>query len=269
MNGRQSRPDLNLTYKQLMQSYIFLDLDDTLFQTIRKCSTTIDEQKLLPLAYLADGTPNSYATCKQQWLWQWLQQGFRIIPVTARNFNAFERVKLPFQEEIVLNHGAIILNQNRKIDNTWYEKLKDALPEYQQKLQILWSGIIDYCQHDSNFKCRLIQDFDISLYGVIKCVDQDELPLEQLLEIVIKQHEFITDGSLYWHFNGNNLAVIPKIINKASAVSYLLDKFRQQHPDLLSFGAGDSKTDAEFMALCDYALIPKNSQLFQSLTVFQ
>jgi predicted mannosyl-3-phosphoglycerate phosphatase (HAD superfamily) len=82
---------------------------------------------------------------------------------------------------------------------------------------------------------------------------------------VIKSHPYIIDGSLYWHLNGNNLAVLPKIINKESAVSYLIDVYRQQHPELLTFGAGDSKTDAPFMALCDYALIPKNTQLFKTL----
>jgi len=62
---------------------------------------------------------------------------------------------------------------------------------------------------------------------------------------------------LYWHLNGNNLAILPKVINKESAVGYLLARYREQHAELLTFGAGDSKTDAAFMALCDYAIIPK------------
>lgn len=252
-----------------MQSYIFLDLDDTLFQTIRKCTTETDAPKLQARAFLSDGSPNSYATYKQQWLWQWLEKGFRIVPVTARNFNAFERVNLPFKEEIVLNHGAIILDNQRKVDKSWLKRLENALPEYQQKLQIVWAEISVYTQHDNNYRCRLIHDFDISLYGVIKRTDDNEQALETLLDSVIKEHRFIADGSLYWHLNGNNLAVIPKIINKASAVSYLLDNYKQQYPELLSFGAGDSKTDAAFIALCDYALIPNNTQLFQSLTVIQ
>jgi len=91
--------------------------------------------------------------------------------------------------------------------------------------------------------------------------------LKTLLDSIIKAHPHILNGSLYWHLNGNNLAVLPKIINKESAVSYLINGYKQQHLELLTFGAGDSKTDAPFMALCDYALIPKNTQLFNALVL--
>ena len=90
---------------------------------------------------------------------------------------------------------------------------------------------------------------------------------KKLLESVIKPHPSIIDGSLYWHINGNNLAVLPKIINKEGAVSYLLAQYKSQYPELLTFGAGDSRTDAAFITLCDYALIPKNTQLFRALTI--
>jgi predicted mannosyl-3-phosphoglycerate phosphatase (HAD superfamily) len=48
-------------------------------------------------------------------------------------------------------------------------------------------------------------------------------------------------------------------------VSYLLAHYKREYPDLLTFGAGDSRTDAAFITLCDYALIPKNTQLFRML----
>ncbi|MGZ8946758.1 MAG: hydrolase, partial [Methylococcaceae bacterium] len=99
-----------------MQSYIFLDLDDTLFQTLRKCALGADDPNLQVRAFLPDGTPNSFATHKQQWLWHWLAKGFRIVPVTGRDVHAFERVTLPFQEEVILNHGAVILDKQRNID---------------------------------------------------------------------------------------------------------------------------------------------------------
>jgi len=248
-----------------MQSYIFLDLDDTLFQTLRKCPLGADDPKLQARASLADGTDNSYATHKQQWLWQWLEQGFKIVPVTGRDNSAFDRVTLPFQEEVVLNHGAVILNKQRIVDQVWMARMKQKLPVYHEKPLDLWQAIIAYCQHDTGFKTRLVEDFDITWYGVIKHVVGTESALTPLLNDVIKQHPHIQDGSLYWHLNGNNLAVLPSIINKESAVSYLMAEYKKQHPDLLTFGAGDSHTDAPFMGLCDYALIPKNTQLFNAL----
>ena len=248
-----------------MQSYIFLDLDDTLFQTLRKCALGADDPRLQARACLPDGTPHSYATHKQQWLWHWLARGFKIVPVTGRNAQAFERVMLPFQEEVVLNHGAVILDKQRTIDSRWMDGMMQALPPYQEKLLDLWAEVEVYCKRFHGLIRRLVHDFDITWYGVIKHVDGSEILLKTLLDSFIKTHPHILDGSLYWHLNGNNLAVLPKIINKESAVSYLIDGYKQQHPELLTFGAGDSKTDAPFMALCDYALIPRNTQLFKSL----
>lgn len=250
-----------------MQNYIFLDLDDTLFQTLRKCERGPDDPALEVRAYLPDGTPNSYATRKQQWLWQWLASDFRIVPVTARDAQAFQRVELPFREEVVLNHGAVILNKQRMADPVWMKRMVSTLPDYHGKLMAVWDEIQRYCRHHAGYKLRLVEDFEITWYGVVKHASGLESPLKTLLDTVIKPQPVVLDGSLYWHLNGNNLAILPKIINKENAVSYLLDGYRQRHPELLTFGAGDSQTDAAFMALCDYALIPKNTQLFRSLAV--
>ncbi len=250
-----------------MQSYIFLDLDDTLFQTLRKCPLGADDPKLQARASLADGKANSYATHKQQWLWQWLAQGFKIVAVTGRDSLAFNRVTLPFQEEVVLNHGAVILTKQRTIDQAWMAYMQQHLPVYHEKLLDLWQAIVAYCHQYTGFKTRLVEDFDITWYGVIKNIVATEIALTPLLNDIIKMHPHIQDGSLYWHLNGNNLAVLPKIINKESAVSYLMAEYKKHHPDLITFGAGDSHTDAAFMGLCDYALIPNNTQLFNTLVL--
>jgi hydroxymethylpyrimidine pyrophosphatase-like HAD family hydrolase len=248
-----------------MQRYIFLDLDDTLFQTLRKCANGADDPALQMRALLPDGTPNSFATAKQQWLWDWLNQGFRVVPVTARDAGAFGRVDLPFREEAVLNHGAVILDKHGAIDRVWMAMLMEDLPAYQTKLLALWADVAAYCSQHDGFKPKLVQDFGVTWYGYIKHHDGTEATLKTVLDTLIKPHPQVLNGSLYWHLNGNNLAVLPKIINKESAVRYLLARYQREHSEILSFGAGDSKTDAPFMALCDYALIPKHTQLAQLL----
>lgn len=252
-----------------MQNYIFLDLDDTLFQTLRKCEHGPDDPALQVRAFLSDGTPNSFATRKQQWLWQWLQQGFKIVPVTARDGGAFRRVNLPFQEEVVLNHGAVILDKQRRFDEPWMARVLALLPGYYQKLLAVWEDVQLFAGRHDGYKLRLVRDFGIDWFGVVKHRSGAEMPLQMLLDEVVKPHPHIQDGSLYMHLNGNNLAILPKIINKEDAVRYLLDRYRQQHAEILTFGAGDSRTDAPFLALCDYALIPKNTQLFRTLTALQ
>ncbi|MGZ8200906.1 MAG: hydrolase [Methylosarcina sp.] len=250
-----------------MQNYIFLDLDDTLFQTLRKCEKGPDDPALKIRAYLPDGTPNSYATHKQQWLWQWFARDFRIVPVTARDAQAFARVDLPFREEVVLNHGAVILDKQGQVDRVWMDGMISAMPEYLEKLRAVWDQVTRYVERLDGYKLRLVEDFGRIWYGVVKHRSGSEAPLKALVDDILREHLYLLDGSLYWHLNGNNLAILPKIINKETAVSYLLERYRQQHPELLTFGAGDSHTDAPFMALCDYALIPKNTQLFKTLAV--
>jgi hypothetical protein len=248
-----------------MQNYIFLDLDDTLFQTLRKCEQGPGDPALEACAFLPDGTPNSFATRKQQWLWQWFQKDFKVVPVTARDAGAFGRVNLPFREEAVLNHGAVILNKDRHFDKPWMDRMQALLPGYYRKLLEIWEDVQVFAGRREGYKLRLVRDFGIDWFGVVKHQSSLESPLQSLLDEVVKPHNHIRDGSLYTHLNGNNLAILPKIINKEDAVQYLLDHYRRQHPEILTFGAGDSRTDAPFLSLCDYAVIPKNTQLFRTL----
>jgi predicted mannosyl-3-phosphoglycerate phosphatase (HAD superfamily) len=147
------------------------------------------------------------------------------------------------------------------------DRITSAMPSYLEKLQAVWDRVTDYALRETGYKLRLVEDFGSLWYGVVKHRSGAEAPLKVLLDEVIKEHPYFVDGSLYWHLNGNNLAVLPKIINKETAVGYLLDRYRRRHPELLTFGAGDSRTDAAFISLCDYALIPKNTQLFKTLAV--
>ncbi len=252
-----------------MQRYIFLDLDDTLFQTLRKCPTPKNDPRLQVRAFLPDGSPNSYATHKQQWLWQWLADDFKMVPVTARDSEAFERVTLPFHEEAVLDHGAVILNKKGEVDAFWMAKMLSHLPYHHAQLLAVWTEIAAYTREVQGYKLRLVKDFDVIWYGVIKHAKATESPLQSIIENVLKDHPHMLSGDLYWHLNGNNLAVLPKIINKESAVRYLIAQYQQHDPELLTIGAGDSKTDAAFMTLCDYALIPSRTQLFNILADIQ
>lgn len=252
-----------------MQRYIFLDLDDTLFQTLRKCPEPKDDPRLAVRAFLPDGTPNSFATHKQQWLWDWLAKDFKMIPVTARDFNAFKRVTLGFHEEVILNHGAVILTKQGELDRLWMAMLLAELPRFHAQLLKIWGEITAYTAQDSGYKLRLVNDFGVIWYGVVKHSAGTEAVLQTIIDAVLRNHPDIANGSLYWHLNGNNLAVLPKIINKESAVAYLINRYRQLDPELLTIGAGDSKSDAAFMTLCDYAMIPSQTQLFKTLEQIQ
>lgn len=95
---------------------LFTDLDDTLFTSARKAAPTPAH---VPLAYLKDGTPISYASpCQQALLAHWQAQAV-MIPVTARNLDAYRRVRIPFTAHAVINHGGIILLPDGSADPGW------------------------------------------------------------------------------------------------------------------------------------------------------
>ncbi len=190
-----------------MQNYIFLDLDDTLFQTLRKCEHGPDDPALEVRAFLPDGTPNSFATRKQQWLWQWFEKDFKIVPVTARDAGAFARVNLPFQEEVVLNHGAVILNKQRQFDRPWMDRMLSLLPGYYHNLLAVWDDVQVFAGRHHGYKLRLVRDLGVDWFGVVKHKSGAEAPLKVLLEEVVKSQPSLQDGSLYTHLNGNNLAL--------------------------------------------------------------
>ena len=73
-----------------MQKLLFVDLDDTLFHSHNKRSPDTDSK---PMAFLQDGSAISFANAKQQNMLKFWQQNYVMIPVTARNLNAFKRFK--------------------------------------------------------------------------------------------------------------------------------------------------------------------------------
>jgi hydroxymethylpyrimidine pyrophosphatase-like HAD family hydrolase len=242
-----------------MQNLFFVDLDDTLFQTLRKCDQTLNRH-LTPRAFLKNGDTISYATPKQNRLWEGLSNSGMVVPVTARNFDAFSRVNLTFQHSAILNHGAVILNEQRGIDLEWQAYMAEVLPPYHALLLEVWELVEAHARDNSGLRPRLIEDFGVCWYGVVKHADAEESPL-QALSLLLQQHAALTSGRLYCHLNGNNLAIIPAAVTKANAVRFLLERYTKIYDAILSVGIGDSKTDQPFMSLCDYALIPGNTQL--------
>ncbi len=93
--------------------------------------------------------------------------------------------------------------------------------------------------------------------------DPDKLSerLAPLEEHVVRP--WIADGNRDYvvHRNGNNLAILPKALDKAHAVAHITARLKAEHGEIVTFGMGDSRSDARFMAACDYAIIPRGTQL--------
>jgi hydroxymethylpyrimidine pyrophosphatase-like HAD family hydrolase len=239
---------------------LFIDLDDTLFQSLAKCPP---EAELSETAYLADGRPYSFMTGKQRALWRWFDEQLRVIPVTARSGDAFRRVKLPFRDWAVLDFGGVILQADGAPDAEWLELSRALAADYRETLQELRAAATAFAdERGLAVRIRIGEDYGVPFYWMAKYREGRAEDLD------ILQREFVAPwleerkGAFYPHRNGNNLAVLPACLGKEHAVRHLIRRLRVQGDDILTLGMGDSLSDAAFMAECDYALTPRGSQLF-------
>lgn len=242
-----------------MKKYLFVDLDDTLFSTLEKCGS---DDALRATAFLKDGTACSYTTARQRAFLQVVEGGMTVVPTTARNRDALSRVDIAFTDHKIINYGGLILTPDGQPEPYWMARMQSQMSAALPGLQQVMQRIDDYgALHGYPARARLIEDFNVAFYVVVKDPDKVVANLARLVEQVVAPWVAGEGGDFYIHLNGNNLAILPKTLNKAHAVAYLLECLRQQHGDIMTIGMGDSRSDAAFMALCDYAVVPRHSQL--------
>lgn len=242
-----------------MKKFLFADLDDTLFQSLEKCS---DRDTLEPAAFLKDGSAISFTTAAQRAFIAFAQDGMTMIPATARNLNAFQRVGLSFASYAVLDYGGIVLQPGGSVDQTWLARMQESMRAALPGLREL-AGLIDAWAERTGFggRARLIEDFATPFYLVVKDPDKVAARLEPIEREVVQPWLDAGARDYFIHRNGNNLAILPNALNKSHAVAYVTGLLRQEHGDILTFGIGDSRSDARFMAACDYAIVPGRTQL--------
>lgn len=246
----------------------FSDIDDTL---------TNSKRKLVGEAYLVgsvdlDGQPNCFMNQKQSILFNWLNETTELIAVTARSSRNFlNQVKLPFKSYVITSHGSVIFDENKEVLQSYkdlmissYEKNKSSYTESMSNLKEYLKPFIS-C---GKLKLSESLEYDIPLIPVIKiCKGVDEVLLSHVL-IKIRDAKIFSDELYYIHFNGNNLAFIPKFISKEIAVDYLLDNVLDNVENRPKIGLGDSVTDLGFMMKCDMAALPTKSQIESDLINF-
>lgn len=235
---------------------IFVDLDDTLFQTHRR----IQPDATFRVATLdISGQPLSFMKPKQQQLVDWMFSCADVVPVTARSVDSLHRVQLNFEHGAICTHGGVVLNPSKQIDEEWQEIQKAHLNHVHALMQQL-PEILQHCARDlGEIRTWYETQDQLNIYAVAKQKNLD-LPLflkdlVQLLPQEIQQH-------FYVHTNGNNLALIPNAISKKSAVEYYLKKYDPEQQRVI-LGFGDSLSDFGFLSSCDWFGMPKSSQLHQ------
>jgi hypothetical protein len=237
-----------------MRAIALVDLDDTLFQTLRKCPPDVPRDALVPLGFARDGSASSYATPRQRNLIAWLSETSWLVPVTARSRDALERVRIPM-DAAVCAHGGMIIGRDGEPDAEWCAHVAQAAAPHAALLEQLAK---DARSAEPSLSVRILSEEDgPRLYLLLKHPDWDEESLGAAVEAI--RQDVPADWTI--HRNGNNAALLPPYLGKHRAVSWLLPRLRALHPDAPVIGIGDSLTDAPFMAICDFAMMPAASQL--------
>ena len=234
-----------------------VDLDDTLFQTLRKCPDDVPAERLTPLGFAADGAPLSYATPRQMGFLHWLAETTRLVPVTARSLDALRRVRIPFTAAICA-HGGVVLDEAGAPDPAWHARMAACASADAAMLDGLAAAVSAHARANGvPLRVRVLSEGDVPLYVLAKHGEADADALHAAVDAAVPN---LPPG---WtdHRNGNNVALMPPWLGKAHAVAHILPGLRAGHPDAPVIGIGDSLTDAPFMRLCDFAMLPTGSQL--------
>lgn len=241
----------------------FIDLDDTLFSSARR---HVSADALEPAATLESGEVISYSNPKQRFLRELLQNTGLVIPVTARNLGAYRRVLIPFHGPAVLSHGATILNAEGQVDREWQGLLHTKLGDV--KLELL--DLLHRIETSRGFvaghiRSWLVYDDVFPVYLVVKDNNRDERGLQVYIQETIG--EWLESHPEYLiHNNGNNVAILAPGVRKENAVAFLMRRTRQEQPDAIFIGVGDSLTDEPFMRCCDFTVLLQGTQLASFLS---
>ncbi|WP_235522896.1 hypothetical protein [Novosphingobium sp. Leaf2] len=240
-----------------MRAIALVDLDDTLFQTLRKCPPDIPHERLTPLGFGRDGAALSYATPRQMSFLGWLAETTHLVPVTARSLDALRRARIPFRAAVCA-HGGVVLDEAGDIDAHWAHTIAGKAAHHAARLAELAEAITAHAQaRGVPINARVLMEGPLPLYTLAKHADADHAALFAVVDAAVPS---LPPG---WtdHRNGNNVALIPPYLGKHHAVAHILPGLRARFPDAAVIGIGDSLTDAPFMGLCDFAMMPTRSQL--------
>ena len=239
---------------------VFVDLDDTLFQTHRKMLPKPQDQ----IATLDKaGQPLSYMHPKQQHFVHWLIESAEVVPVTARSVEALQRVQIQFQHGAICAHGGVILRPDGQIDETYLQQRQHDLLYLQACMNALPAQLQDLAQPFGPIRTWVVQEHNLAIYVVAKQNQPASLFLSDLVDVL--PDEILKN--FYIHQNGNNLAFIPHLISKRRAVEYWLQHLTQETNERPILGWGDSISDLGFLSCCDWFGLPKHSQIHQQLLI--
>ncbi|MFN8673555.1 MAG: hypothetical protein U0457_15900 [Candidatus Sericytochromatia bacterium] len=235
-----------------MKAILFVDLDETIFQTKIK-----NRDGFLPVTNVSNPKYTSYMTPAQTLLWDIFIEhpSLSIIPVTLRGLREYNNTQVSKNPKVITSvlYFSGVITHNDYADEVWANHIKSCFLNLKMSLGEVFKELVLNLRKDF-FRVELVDNFYISIKNV--SVGEEEYINQNKALIKVIKKKIINDDYLVYSKN-RSIIVLPKFLNKRNSVQYLINKYK---PDL-TIGAGNSVSDWSFMDLCDYKLIPRDSQL--------
>lgn len=216
--------------------FFFADLDDSMFQTIRK-----DKNGKYKATYPKNILKTSFYTKAQFNLLNFILANNEIvfIPLTARTKEQFERTKIFKTKQASIY--AIYYGSTLYIDGAEYKP---------------YSKVVKYNVDNSFRQLNELKKKVLQKYPSIEFVDVDGKYVVSDVNNDLSK-KFITDlinkkyADLEAYVEEKYITILPKIYNKSSVVKYLTKKFKPK----MTLGIGNSISDIDFLNHCDFKII--------------
>lgn len=250
-----------------MYKPLFLvDLDDTLFQTKRKMPA--NHTSIYTAAIDKKLQARSYMNQEQADFVDWLLKTTLLVPVTARGTEEISRVTIPFNSWKITTHGAVIIDPNGHCAKEWEAKISAQLEPYQEKI-LHKQNILTHAFENAGIDAwaRINYEYNnTAIYLVAKHSDSSKI--QELYAIADKVDAELGLEGFYTHRNDNNIAWLPKCIQKGMAAEFLVERLRKEYAHIAIMGLGDSLSDYNFLRHCTWFGMPKQSQLAEILNQY-
>ena len=239
--------------------WIATDLDGTLFSRARSKDAVAATWKR------ADGegaasVPSSWMPAPRHALLTRLVQLFRVVPVTARDFDSFSRVRIkgvPLKDGAIIANGAILLRPGTMMpDPEWDEQIAPQLATWAAPLAEIAATLHE--QSGGRVVPRLVASHTPHpAYMVAKATDGFWSAAEGL-----GLREALAPFKCRIAEVGRELQVLPPPVSKRLGVAAFIQMFCQGAPPLLALG--DMPEDLGFLSEAVFMATPAGSKLAET-----
>ncbi len=216
--------------------FFFADLDDSMFQTIRK-----DENGKYKATYPKNILKTSFYTKAQFNLLNFILANNEIvfIPLTARTKEQFERTKIFKNKQASIY--SIYYGSTLYIDNA----------EYKPYAKFVKSNNDNSFRQLNELNKKVLQKYPsvefIDVDGKYVVSDVKNKSAKKYITDLINKQYFYLEA----YVEEKYITILPKIYNKSSVVKYLTKKFKPK----MTLGIGNSVSDIDFLNHCDFKII--------------